>query len=123
MIFVATSAERLTMNHRDESDYMGTAPSHPEEAAAHGPVSSQAQRVRVCEGEYQKQVSADPKLALLRFRGSEPITTASTKAMELEPYSRNLSQELAIERYRVRFRAAVLLETQQRDSGITLRLD
>jgi len=36
MIFVATSAAWLTMNHRDESNYKGAAPAHPEEAATHG---------------------------------------------------------------------------------------
>jgi hypothetical protein len=56
MIFVATLAERLTMNHRDESNYNGAAPSHPEEAAAHGlNVRSRLKPVRAHEGEYQSR--------------------------------------------------------------------
>jgi len=68
------------MNHRDESNYMGAAPSHPEEAAAHGLVWSWVKRVRACEGEYQKQVSADTNWPCTGFVEVNLLQPASTKA-------------------------------------------
>jgi hypothetical protein len=57
------------MNHRDESNYKGAAPAHPEEAAAHGLNVSinESNRSERARGEYQKQVDADPDWPCSRF--------------------------------------------------------
>jgi hypothetical protein len=87
MIFVATSAAWLTMNHRDESNYKGAAPAHPEEAAALGldVFDQRVQLVRAREREYQKQVSADPNWPCSGFVEVNLLQAASAKTMEFEP--------------------------------------
>jgi hypothetical protein len=76
------------MSHRDESNYKGAAPAHPEEAAAHGlSVSINESNRSEREGEYQKQVSADLNWPCFGFVDVNLLQAASAKTMELEPQS------------------------------------
>jgi hypothetical protein len=98
---------RLTMNHRDESNYIG------------GPrLLTLRRRPRTnlfdheSNGAERAKGSTSSRSTLMRaglapVSSSESSTTASTKAMEPEPWSRNLSLGLPMDRYQVRFRVAV----------------
>lgn len=73
--------------------------------------------------EYQNQVSADPNWPCSGFVEENLLQPVSRKAMGLEPNSKTFPRELAMERYRLRFRAAGFLETQERNSDLTTHLD